>query len=40
MLLESVSAAIKRVESLLEKINNNTISIETPICIREHLSGK
>jgi paired amphipathic helix protein Sin3a len=38
MLLESVSAAIKRVESLLEKINNNTISIETPICIREHLS--
>ncbi|VVA94092.1 unnamed protein product [Arabis nemorensis] len=38
MLLESVNAAIKRVESLLEKINNNTISIETPICIKEHLS--
>ncbi|XP_020890278.1 paired amphipathic helix protein Sin3-like 5 isoform X2 [Arabidopsis lyrata subsp. lyrata] len=38
MLLESVSATIKRVEILLEKINNNTISIETPICIREHLS--
>ncbi|XP_023643046.1 paired amphipathic helix protein Sin3-like 5 isoform X2 [Capsella rubella] len=38
MLLESVSAAIKRVETLLEKINNNTISIETPICIKEHLS--
>uniref|UniRef100_A0A1J3ES60 Paired amphipathic helix protein Sin3-like 5 n=1 Tax=Noccaea caerulescens TaxID=107243 RepID=A0A1J3ES60_NOCCA len=38
MLLESVNAAIKRVESLLEKINDNTISIETPICIREHLS--
>ncbi|KAG2317114.1 hypothetical protein Bca4012_068007 [Brassica carinata] len=36
MLLESVNAAIKRVETLLEKINNNTIS--TPICIKEHLS--
>ncbi|KAG5383079.1 hypothetical protein IGI04_034549 [Brassica rapa subsp. trilocularis] len=31
MLLESVNAAINRVEALLEKINNNTISIETPI---------
>ncbi|RID44814.1 hypothetical protein BRARA_I01583 [Brassica rapa] len=38
MLLESVNAAITRVEALLEKINNNTISIETPICIKEHLS--
>ncbi|XP_018457757.1 paired amphipathic helix protein Sin3-like 5 [Raphanus sativus] len=38
MLLESVNAAINRVEALLEKINNNTISIETPICIKEHLS--
>ncbi|CAH8302693.1 unnamed protein product [Eruca vesicaria subsp. sativa] len=36
MLLESVNAAIKRVETLLEKINNNTVS--TPICIKEHLS--
>ncbi|CAN7091052.1 unnamed protein product [Brassica rapa subsp. narinosa] len=33
MLLESVNAAITRVEALLEKINNNTISIETPICL-------
>uniref|UniRef100_M4EGB7 Histone deacetylase interacting domain-containing protein n=1 Tax=Brassica campestris TaxID=3711 RepID=M4EGB7_BRACM len=33
MLLESVNAAINRVEALLEKINNNTISIETPICL-------
>ena len=40
MLLESVYAAINRVEALLEKINNNTISLETPICIKEHLSGK
>ncbi|KAJ0265897.1 Histone deacetylase interacting domain-containing protein [Hirschfeldia incana] len=38
MLLESVNAAITRVEALLEKINNNTISLETPICIKEHLS--
>ncbi|CAA7047392.1 unnamed protein product [Microthlaspi erraticum] len=38
MLLESVNAAIKRVEILLEKINDNTISLETPICIKEHLS--
>ncbi|KAJ0244111.1 Paired amphipathic helix protein Sin3-like 5 [Hirschfeldia incana] len=36
MLLESVNAAIKRVEAILEKINKNTIS--TPICIKEHLS--
>ncbi|CAF2133669.1 paired amphipathic helix protein Sin3-like 5 [Brassica napus] len=36
MLLESVNAAIKRVETLLEKINNNTVS--TPICIKDHLS--
>ncbi|KAG2262189.1 hypothetical protein Bca52824_069268 [Brassica carinata] len=36
MLLESVNAAIKRVETLLEKINSNKIS--TPICIKEHLS--
>ncbi|CAH8387248.1 unnamed protein product [Eruca vesicaria subsp. sativa] len=38
MLLESVNSAIKRVETLLEKINNNTISTETPVCIKEHLS--
>ncbi|CAF1836848.1 unnamed protein product [Brassica napus] len=37
MLLESVNAAIKRVETLLEKINNDTVS--TPICIKDHLSG-
>ncbi|KAG2288538.1 hypothetical protein Bca4012_030591 [Brassica carinata] len=36
MLLESVNAAIKRVETLLEKINNDTVS--TPICIKDHLS--
>ncbi|XP_010543964.1 PREDICTED: paired amphipathic helix protein Sin3-like 5 isoform X2 [Tarenaya hassleriana] len=39
MLLESVNAAIKRVEALILKINDNTISTETPICIREHLTA-
>ncbi|XP_010548113.1 PREDICTED: paired amphipathic helix protein Sin3-like 5 isoform X2 [Tarenaya hassleriana] len=38
MLLESVNSAIKRVAELLEKINDNTISMDTPICIREHLT--
>ncbi|CAN6884560.1 unnamed protein product [Brassica oleracea] len=37
MLLGSVSSAIKHVEILLEKINNNTISTDT-ICIEKHLS--
>ncbi|CAH2038379.1 unnamed protein product [Thlaspi arvense] len=39
MLLGSVSSAIKHVEILLEKINNNTISIDTTICIEKHLSA-
>lgn len=40
MLLGSVSSAIKHVENLLEKMNNNTISVDTTICIEKHLSGK
>lgn len=39
MLLESVNAAIKRVEDLLEKINNNIIKGDGPIRIDEHLTG-
>ncbi|KAF8110006.1 hypothetical protein N665_0088s0024 [Sinapis alba] len=39
MLLGSVSSAIKHVEILLEKINNNTISTDTTICIEKHLSA-
>ncbi|KAL0694479.1 hypothetical protein Bca4012_061659 [Brassica carinata] len=39
MLLGSVSSAIKHVEILLEKINKNTISTDTTICIEEHLSA-
>ncbi|CAN8244921.1 unnamed protein product [Cochlearia groenlandica] len=38
MLLESVNAAIECVETLLENINKNTISIESPNFIKEHLS--
>ncbi|KAL1222790.1 Paired amphipathic helix protein Sin3-like 6 [Cardamine amara subsp. amara] len=39
MLLGSVSSAIKQVENLLEKMNNNTISVDTTICIEKHLSA-
>ncbi|ESQ35817.1 hypothetical protein EUTSA_v10006620mg [Eutrema salsugineum] len=39
MLLGSVSSAIKHVEILLEKFNNNTISTDTTICIEKHLSA-
>ncbi|KAJ0237597.1 Paired amphipathic helix protein Sin3-like 6 [Hirschfeldia incana] len=39
MLLGSVSSAIKHVEILLEKINNNTVSTDTTICIEKHLSA-
>ncbi|CAA7020729.1 unnamed protein product [Microthlaspi erraticum] len=38
MLLGCVSSAIKHVEILLEKINDNTISTDSPICIEKHLS--
>ncbi|XP_023633198.1 paired amphipathic helix protein Sin3-like 6 isoform X2 [Capsella rubella] len=39
MLLGSVSSAIKNVENLLEKMNNNTISVDTTICIEKYLSA-
>ncbi|CAH8251815.1 unnamed protein product [Arabidopsis lyrata] len=39
MLLGSVSSAIKHVEILLEKMNNNTISVDSTICIEKHLSA-
>ncbi|KAJ8773731.1 hypothetical protein K2173_006381 [Erythroxylum novogranatense] len=39
MLLESANVATKRVEELLEKINNNTIETDGPICIEEHLTA-
>ncbi|XP_039017824.1 paired amphipathic helix protein Sin3-like 4 isoform X2 [Hibiscus syriacus] len=39
MLLESVNAATKRVEELLEKINSNIIKVDSPIGIEEHLSA-
>ncbi|KAI4314256.1 hypothetical protein L6164_027183 [Bauhinia variegata] len=39
MLLESVNVTTKRVEELLDKINNNTIKGDSPICIEEHLTA-
>ncbi|XP_061973574.1 paired amphipathic helix protein Sin3-like 4 [Populus nigra] len=39
MLLESVNVTTKRVEELLEKINNNTIKMDSPIRIDEHLTA-
>uniref|UniRef100_A0A1J3I1R9 Paired amphipathic helix protein Sin3-like 6 n=3 Tax=Noccaea caerulescens TaxID=107243 RepID=A0A1J3I1R9_NOCCA len=39
MLLGCVSSAIKHVEILLEKINDNTISPDTTICIEKYLSA-
>ncbi|XVF44115.1 hypothetical protein PTKIN_Ptkin02bG0094400 [Pterospermum kingtungense] len=39
MLLESVNVTTKRVEELLEKINNNTIKTDSPICIEDHFTA-
>ncbi|PPR88925.1 hypothetical protein GOBAR_AA31762 [Gossypium barbadense] len=39
MLLESVNATTKRVEELLEKINNNIIKLDSPIRIEEHFTA-
>lgn len=39
MLLESVNVSTKRVEELLEKINNNTIKTDSPIRIEDHFTG-
>ncbi|GMI90141.1 SIN3-like 5 [Hibiscus trionum] len=38
MLLESVKGTAKKVEGLLEKINNNTIETDRPIRIEEHFT--
>lgn len=39
MLLESVNVTTKRVEELLEKINNNTIKTDGPIRVEDHFTG-
>ncbi|XP_026443607.1 paired amphipathic helix protein Sin3-like 4 isoform X1 [Papaver somniferum] len=39
MLLESVDAATRRVEELLDKINDNTIKPESPIRIEDHFTA-
>ena len=40
MLLESVNGAIKRVEELIEKMQDNSIKPDSPICIDEHFTCK
>ena len=40
MLSESVNAATKRVEELIEKMQDNSVKPESPIRIDEHLTGK
>lgn len=40
MLLESVNAATKRVEELIEKMQDNSVKPESPIRIDEHLTRK
>lgn len=39
MLLESVSSTAKRAEELLNRITNNTISLENPIRVEDHFSA-
>lgn len=39
MLLESVSSTAKRVEELLNSINNNSIGSDGPIRIDNHFTG-
>ncbi|XP_022151191.1 paired amphipathic helix protein Sin3-like 4 isoform X1 [Momordica charantia] len=39
MLLESVNVTTKRVEELLDKINNNVIKADCPISIEDHLTA-
>lgn len=39
MLLESVSSTAKRAEELLNSINENKISMESPIHIEDHFTG-
>lgn len=39
MLLESVNVTTKRVEELLEKVNDNVIKGDGPFRIEEHLTG-
>ncbi|KAI9111373.1 hypothetical protein K1719_017063 [Acacia pycnantha] len=39
MLLESVNVTTKRVEELLEKINNNIIKSDSPIRLEDHLTA-
>lgn len=39
MLLESVSSTAKRAEELLNSINENKITMESPIHVEDHFTG-
>jgi paired amphipathic helix protein Sin3a len=39
MLLESINATSKKVEEIIEKVNDDVIPGDIPIRIEEHLSG-
>lgn len=39
MLLESINATSKKVEEIIEKVNDDIIPGDIPIRIEEHLSG-
>ena len=39
MLLESVSSTAKRAEDLLNRLNDNTISPDSPIRIEDYFTG-
>lgn len=39
MLLECVSSAAKRVEELLNRLNDNSISSDSPIRFEDHFTG-
>ena len=39
MLLESVSSTAKRAEDFLNRLNDNAISLDSPIHIEDHFTG-
>lgn len=39
MLLESVNVTTRRVEELLDKINDNTINSDSPVRVEDYLTG-
>ncbi|KAF8399358.1 hypothetical protein HHK36_015223 [Tetracentron sinense] len=39
MLLESVNVTTKRVEEMLDKVNDNTMKLDNPVCIEDHFTA-